>query len=226
MSLFDKMMSSVNPPASPQNVEGGKVLNPEWKSDRHILLKDPAPENLDELKAVVDVQDPGSIAAYWVYSVMALTADFDTGMSMMKYLYADIEPFGRGYTEGGKSGRAGWDTYFNDRLRDDEYRWLPRAYFVNATAENGFHPSQPLSLLLHYNSPVTEALNSQTLKQLGRLNIVYWVQSNAAGNKVNIEISHFDGGSRWYVTKGSSSSSLFYDQRGGLTAEARGKLWT
>ena len=42
----------------------------------------------------------GSITGYWVYAVMALTADFEIGMSMMKYLYADLEPFGRGFTEG------------------------------------------------------------------------------------------------------------------------------
>ena len=80
--------------------------------------------------------------------------------------------------------------------------------------------------MLHYNRPNTEALNSQSLEQLGRLNIVYWAESNAAGNKVNIELSRFEGSDRWYVTKGSSSSALFYDQRGGLTAEAKAKLWS
>ena len=223
MGLFDKVMSSVNDVVAAAT--GGKALKPEWTQDRRIQLASPAPESLEELKAAVDVTDPGSVAAYFVYSVMALTADYDTGMSMMKYLFADIEPFGRGFTEGGGAGRAGWDTYFNERLKDDDYRWLPRAYFCGAVASNGFHPEQPLAVQLYYNKPNTEALNGQSLQQLGRLNVVYYVKSNAAGFQNNIELSSFDGSDRFYVTKGTASTGLFYDQRAGLTAEAKSKLW-
>ncbi|MCR5250970.1 MAG: hypothetical protein K6E50_10230 [Lachnospiraceae bacterium] len=229
MGLFDKVMSAVNDGIEEISAaaQGGSfALKPEWKQDRRIEIKPPMPESLEDLKKAVDVTDPGSVAAYYVYSVMCLTADYEIGMSMMKYLFADLEPYGRGFTEGGNNGKAGWESYFNDRLKSDEYRWLPRAYFEGATAQNGFHPTQPLAVKLSYNSPNTEALNAQTLQQLGRLNIVYYVTSNAAGNKVNIEISRFDGSDRWYVTKGSASSSLFYDQRAALTAEAKAKLWT
>ena len=227
MGLFDKVMSSVNGTVSTPYVAGQEmVLKHEWMQDRRIELKNPAPESLDELKAAVDVHDPGSVVAYWVYSVMCLTADYEIGMSMMKYLFADIEPFGRGFTEGGGAGRAGWDTYFNERLKDDDYRWLPRAYFEGSVASNGFHPTQPLTVKLFFNKPNTDTINGQTLKQLGRLNIVYYVQSNAAGFKNNIELSRFDGTDRFYVTKGTASTGLFYDQRAGLTAEARSKLWS
>lgn len=227
MGLFDKAMTSVTQQDGAGNQGSGKpTLKPEWTTDRKIQLSVPEPESLEELKSAVDVTDPGSVAAYWVYSVFCLTADYDIGMSMMKYLFADLEPFGRGFTEGGKSGKAGWDSYFNERLKDDEYRWLPRAYFDGACAGNGFHPQKPLTVTLHYNRTNTEAINGQTLEQLGRLNIVYWVESNAAGYKVNIELSKFDGSDRFYVTKGTASTGLFYDQRGGLTAEARSKLWS
>lgn len=222
MGLFDKMMSSVNDIASAVAGGGAAGLDASWMTDRRIELK--PVEDLEELKASVNVADPGSVAAYYVYAVMALTADRDTGLSMMKYLFADLEPFGRGFTEGGTNG--GWDNYMNDRLKADDYRWLPRAYFDGAVAGNGFHPAQPLSVSLHFNRPNTDALNSQSLEQLGRLNIVYWVKSNAAGNQVNIELSKFDGSDRWYVTKGSVASALFYDQRAGLTAEAKSKLWS
>ena len=215
MGLFDKAKESAKAPAA---------LDSAFTKDRVITLS-VMPDNLDELKKSVDVTDPGSVAAYWVYAVTALTADYDTGMSMMKYLFADIEPFGRGFIEGGGTGRAGWDTYFNERLRDDDYRWLPRAYFVGATADNGFNPPEPLAVELHYNDTNTNTINAQSLSQLGRLNIVYWVKSNAAGFKVNITLSKFDGSSRWYVTSGTSSSGLFYDQRAGLTAAAREKLY-
>jgi len=66
------------------------------------------------------VQDPRSVAAYWVWAVNRLVDDYSGGMAMMKYLFADIEPYGRGFTEGGVSGRAGWDTYFNERLTSDD----------------------------------------------------------------------------------------------------------
>ncbi len=220
MGLFDKAMSSAF---------GGGVqtegLKSEWTTNRIITLSSNEPESLSDLKAAVDVSDPGSVAAYWVYAVTCLTADYNIGMDMMRYLFADIEPYGRGFTEGGTSGKAGWDTYFNERLKDDEYRWLPRAYFEGASPENGFHPSKPLSIALEYNRPNTETLNSQS-GQLGRLNIVYIVTSHAAGNKVNIELSKFEGSDRFYVTKGAASTGLFYDQRAALTADTRAKLYT
>ncbi len=223
MGLFDQMMSSAgNLVSAVSGGAGAAGLDASWKSNRRIEIK--PVEDLEELKASVNVSDPGSVAAYYVYAVMALTADKDTGMGMMKYLFADLEPFGRGFTEGGTNG--GWDNYMNDRLKDDDYRWLPRAYFAGAVADNGFHPAQPLTVDLYFNQPNTDALNSQSLEQLGRLNIVYYVQSNAAGNKVNIELSKFDGSDRWYVTKGSVASALFYDQRAGLTAAAKAKLYT
>jgi hypothetical protein len=223
MGLFDQMMSSVNNIASAVGGAGGAAgLDASWTANRRVEIK--PVESLEELKAAVNVSDPGQVAAYYVYAVMALTADKDTGIGMMKYLFADLEPFGRGFTEGGTNG--GWDNYMNDRLKDDDYRWLPRAYFDGSVADNGFHPAQPLAVNLNYNQPNTDALNQQSLQQLGRLNIVYWVKSNAAGNQVNIELSKFDGSDRWYVTKGSVASALFYDQRAGLTAAAKAKLYT
>ena len=192
----------------------------EWKADQRVTLADPAPWDLKELKKAVDVSDPRSVAAYWIWAVCRLTDDFDGGMEMMKYLFADIEPFGRGFTEGGASGRAGWDAYFNERLRDPDWRWLPRAYFGGASAENGFVPRRPLTVELHCNAPNTETANAQSLAQLGRLNVVYWVESNAGGNRVNVTLSRFEGSERWYVTSGTSSSGLFYDQRGAVGSEA------
>ena len=226
MGLFDKVMAGIEKVGEmTAQAKGEPYLTGEQKQDRTITIKG-TPDDLAELKAAVDVTDPGSVAAYFVYSVMALTADYDTGMSMMKYLFADLEPFGRGFTEGGLSGRAGWDTGLSERLKDDDYRWLPRAYFVGATADNGFKPTQPLQVELHFNPKNTEDINAQTLQQLGRLNIVYWVKSNAAGNQVNINLSRFDGSDRWYVTSAATSAALFYDQRAALSSAVRAKLYT
>ena len=219
MGLFDQIMSSVS-----GNEAKKTGLDAAWMKDRVVTIS--VPETAEELKAAADVTDPGCVAAYWVYSVMALTADRKTGIEMMKYLFADLEPYGRGFVEGGKKGLAGWDTSFDERLTDDDYRWLPRAYFCGAEASNGYKPATPLQIELLYNAGNTEAANEQSLEALGRLNLVYFVRSNAAGCQVNITLSRFDGSSRWYVTSGSSSAALFYDQRAGLTAEAREKLYT
>ena len=191
-------------------------LSADWKKDQNFALEDPAPWNLEELKAAVDVKDPRSVAAYWVWSVNRLTDSYDDGMAMMKYLFADIEVFGRGFYEGGLANLAGWTPYFNERLKDPYYRWLPRAYFEGADKSNGFAPARPLELELYYNNTNTETINAQTLKQMGRHNIVYWVKSHAGGNQVNITLSRFEGSDRWYVTSGTSSSALFYDQNGAV----------
>ena len=121
-------------------------LKSEWKKDQNFTLADPAPWDLDELKQVVDVKDPRSVAAYFAWAVTRMVDNYNDGMEMMKYLFADIEPYGSGFTEGGMSGKAGWDTYFNERLKSSDYSWLPRAYFEGAQGENGFTPSRPLTL--------------------------------------------------------------------------------
>jgi len=197
-----------------------RELREEWKKDKDFTLADPAPWDLDELKKVVDVQDPRSVAAYWVWAVNRLVDNYNDGMAMMKYLFADLEPYGRGFTEGGISGRAGWDTYFNERLKDDNYKWLPRTYFKGTDVRDGFKPTLPLTVELYYNGTNTETVNAQTLDSLGRLNIIYWVRSNAGGNQVNINLSRFEGSDRWYVTSGASSNTLFYDQSNGLGSTA------
>ena len=224
LALLLVMMSLLSMPALAATVQedttipmtDAKELREEWKQDQDVVLADPAPWNLAELKKVVDVQDPRSVAAYWVWAVNRLVDDYNDGMAMMKYLFADLEPYGRGFTEGGKAGRAGWDTYFTERLSNDQYKWLPRAYFDGANADNGFKPTLPLTIGLYYNNTNTETVNAQSLEQYGRLNIVYWVKSYAGGNQVNITLSKFEGSDRWYVTSGASSAALFYDQSNAL----------
>ncbi len=190
----------------------------EWTQDQDLVIADPAPWNLEELKQVVDVYDPRSVAAYWVWSLNRLVEDYDDGMEMMKYLFADLEPYGDGFQEGGYSGQAGWDGYFNERLSDPDYRWLPRAFYEGASASNGFKLVRPLTLKLHFNEPNTKTISEQG-KDFGRTCIVYWVQSHAGGTQVNLNLMKFTGSDRWYVTNGTASSGIFYDQRSALTPE-------
>ena len=201
-------------------------LKREWCMDQDFTLADPAPWNLEELLQAVDVQDPRSVAAYWVWAVTRLVDDYNDGMSMMKYLFADLEPYDRGYTEGGRSGQAGWDGYFTDRLRDPDYRWLPRAFFEGASPDDGFTPDRPLTLELYYNEPNTKTINDQAREQYGRLSIVYWVMSHAAGNQVNITLTKFEGSDRWYVTSGASSAALFYDQNSAVDEQYRELIYS
>ena len=189
-------------------------LERDWMQDQTFTLADPAPWNLAELKQVVDVHDPRSVAAYWVWAVNRLVDDYDDGMEMLKYLFADLDPYGSGYTEGGLYG--GWTGEYY-RLSDTDYSWLPRAFFWGATPDNGFKLSQPLTVPLFYNEPNTKDINQQSDEMgLGRSCIVYWIYSNAGGNQVNINLMKFAGSDRWYVTSGGSSAAMFYDQRSAL----------
>lgn len=214
------MIIGMTPASVMADTDASSNLDSAWTEDQDYTLADPAPWNLKELKQVVDVNDPRSVAAYWAWSVTRLVDDYDDGMEMMKYLFADIEVFGRGYYEGGMSGKAGWDSYFNERLKSPTYKWLPRAYFNGASSSNAYKPTRPLTLELYYNKPNTDTINSQTFKQLGRLNIVYWVKSYAAGNQVNITLSKFEDSDRWYVTSGTSASALFYGQSAAGSSQA------
>ena len=58
---------------------GGGELKREWMMDQDFTLADPAPWNLEELKQAVDVQDPRSVAAYWVWAVTRLVDDYNDG---------------------------------------------------------------------------------------------------------------------------------------------------
>ena len=147
-------------------------------------------------------------------------------MKMLKYLFADLEPYGTGFTEGGAFGQAGWDSYFNDRLTGPYYYWLPRAFFEGASLENGLDPSRPITVYLHYNAPNTDTVNKQQLESCGRISIVFWVQSHAAGNQVNIHVTRFANSSRWYVTSSASYGGLFYNQMGPITQDQQNLIWS
>ena len=166
------------------------------------------------------------MAAYWLWSVNRMTMDKNEGMKMLKYLFADLEPYGTGFTEGGAFGQAGWDSYFNDRLTGPYYYWLPRAFFEGASLENGLDPSRPITVYLHYNAPNTDTVNKQQMESCGRISIVFWVQSHAAGNQVNIHVTRFANSSRWYVTSSASYGGLFYNQMGPITQDQQNLIWS
>ena len=202
------------------------TLKNEWKMDQRYVLADPAPWTLSNLVNVVDVTDPRSVVSYWLWSVNRMTIDKAESMKMLKYLFADLEPYGTGFTEGGAFGQAGWDSYLNDRLTGPYYYWLPRAYFAGASLNNGLDPMRPITVELHYNAPNTESINAQQLESCGRISIVYWVQSNAAGNQVNITATRFANSNRWYVTSSASYAGLFYSQMGPISQAQQDMIWS
>ena len=55
-----------------------KELTADLKKDQTFTLADPAPWNLEELKQVVNVKDPRSVAAYFVWAVNRLVWLFRT----------------------------------------------------------------------------------------------------------------------------------------------------
>ena len=177
-----------------------KELLPEWTRDQYFELCDPAPWTYDELQEAVDVSDPRSVAAYYVWAVNRLPDDYDNAIEMMKYLY------------GGAGDNGGWDISLNEKLSDPAAKWPTRSYFIGAAAENGFYPTRPYILEMYYMRNDTEKLNAKTLVQSGRLNIVFWLMGYAAGNKVYITVSKDEGQERWYITSETTAKQLFTDQ--------------
>ena len=194
------MMLSVSAVFAEENMLETKELLPEWTRDQYFELCDPAPWTVDELQKAVDVCDPRSVAAYYVWAVNRLPDDYDNAIEMMKYLY------------GGEGDLGGWDEALNEKLSDPAAKWPTRSYFIGAAAENGFYPTRPYILEMYYMRNDTEKLNAKTLNQTGRLNIVYWLMGYAAGNKVYITVSKDKDSDRWYITSDTTAAQLFTDQ--------------
>ena len=64
MGLFDQIMSSASGNAAKKT-----GLDAAWTKDRVVTIS--MPETAEELKAAVDVTDPGCVAAYWAAFAMA-----------------------------------------------------------------------------------------------------------------------------------------------------------
>jgi hypothetical protein len=186
--------------------------------DQSYALSNPAPRTLEQLKQEVNLKDPRSVCSYWIWAVHMLTENYNQGMAMMKYLFADLEVYGKGYTEGGLSGRAGFDTYFDERTRDIDYRWITASYLVGATKENGLQYDVPVKIDIHYDKENTESANDAPSVALGRTHIYYWVPTSLGQNRVSVRLTKFEGTGRWYVTSGSSSAAQFYNLSGALNA--------
>ncbi len=187
-------------------------------TDQSYALSNPAPRTLEQLKQEVNLKDPRSVCSYWIWAVHMLTENYDQGMAMMKYLFADLEVYGKGYTEGGLSGRAGFDTYFDERTRDIDYRWITASYLVGAIKENGLQYDVPVKIDIHYDKENTESANDAPSVALGRTHIYYWVPTSLGQNRVSVRLTKFEGTGRWYVTSGSSSAAQFYNLSGALNA--------
>ena len=64
-------------------------LKSEWKKDQNFTLADPAPWNLDELKQVVDVKDPRSVAAYFAWAVTRMVDNYKKAFGFSCCGYVD-----------------------------------------------------------------------------------------------------------------------------------------
>ena len=71
---------------TPGGADAGNTSDRTWAQEQNFTLADPAPWNLSEMEQVVNVTDPRSVAAYWVWAVMRLADNYDDGMEKCRMI--------------------------------------------------------------------------------------------------------------------------------------------
>ena len=132
MSIFDKL-KSVAPQAA--NLAAGAM-----QSKRETFTFAALPESLAEMQALPEasLDTPAKTAALTVLALCAYAADKSVGTEMLNWLR-------------GPRPLTGQDiSFLNDRFRDGK-TYLPFTYFVGATPDNNYTPTQPYTVTVEQN---------------------------------------------------------------------------
>ena len=97
------------------------------------------PANLAELKALAEgaLKEPEHAAALTVAALCMYPVDKEASFEMLNYLHGP-----RGLSVSDKQ-------FIQDRFRDKDY--VPRSYFVGATPDNNYEPSEPYTIKFFEN---------------------------------------------------------------------------
>jgi hypothetical protein len=130
MGLFDKLKT--NPPPTPQRVQGGtnKSVNITFSS---------LPESYEAFTALPEAKmdNPFSTAALSVLAFCFYPENKDLSLQMLDFL------------RGPRPLSVMDKQFIADRSRDKDY--VPRSYFVGATPNNNYLPSEPYSITVSEN---------------------------------------------------------------------------
>ena len=146
MAFFDMLK---NKAAQAAQVAGAKAVNNLGQSAKqaisgatnktYTVTLSSIPANLAELQAMPEgvLKQPEHTAALTVAALCMYPVDKDACFEMLNFLHGP-----RGLTPSDRQ-------FIADRFRDKDY--VPRSYFVGATPDNNYEPSQPLTIKFFEN---------------------------------------------------------------------------
>ena len=134
MSIFSKFLNKLENQTSLSQTD----------YDRKVFVFQQLPESLEQMKALPEakLKTPYQTAALTVCALCAYAADKNAGTEMLNWLR-------------GPRPLSNFDlSFLDDRLRDGK-TYVPFSYFLGATPDNDYFPSQPFKLILESN-PTTD----------------------------------------------------------------------
>ena len=146
MAFFDMLK---NKAAQAAQVAGAKAVNNLGQSAKqaisgatnktYTVTLSSIPANLAELRALPEgaLKEPQHTAALTVAALCMYPVDKEASFEMLNYLHGP-----RGLTPSDRQ-------FIADRFRDKDY--VPRSYFVGATPDNNYEPSEPLTIKFFEN---------------------------------------------------------------------------
>ena len=146
MAFFDMLK---NKAAQAAQVAGAKAVNNLGQSAKqaisgatnktYTVTLSSIPANLAELQAMPEgaLKEPEHAAALTVAALCMYPVDKEASFEMLNFLHGP-----RGLTPSDKQ-------FIADRFRDKDY--VPRSYFVGATPDNNYEPSEPLTIKFFEN---------------------------------------------------------------------------
>ena len=146
MAFFDMLK---NKAAQAAQVAGAKAVNNLGQSAKqaisgatnktYTVTLSSIPANLAELQAMPEgaLKEPQHAAALTVAALCMYPVDKEASFEMLNFLHGP-----RGLTPSDKQ-------FITDRFRDKDY--VPRSYFVGATPDNNYEPSEPYTIKFFEN---------------------------------------------------------------------------
>ena len=139
MSFFDNLKRQAAQAAQSAGSQAAKQAMEETGNKSYTVTLSQLPVNLAQLQAMPEasLQKPEHTAALTVAVLCIYPISKDDALEMLNYLQ-------------GPRGITPYDKQFlQDRFRDKDY--VPRSYFADATPQNNYEPSEPLTITVFEN---------------------------------------------------------------------------
>ena len=135
------------------------------------------PQNLSELQALPEatLDTPFKTAALTILALCLYKDNSDSVLEMLDFLKGpeSVSPYEK--------------QFYKDRLYEKEY--IPFSYFDGATPDNGYTPSQPMTIAIYENPYSFDNENWATL----------WVKSGGADNMRSVKLRKKPSTGQWFL---------------------------